>query len=101
MTKAVSNWRDIAREAWCEPLVWERLEATRPRRNYDDLCEVFVCSMGLPLAKKWFHSKVDDQRRAVWRPNALSNWCLANVHLWSEFDAGMKDVVLAETFSRS
>ena len=94
LTKSIPNWKDIITEAYEEPLEWKRMENIRPKRGYDDLCDLLVRSIGLRLAKTWFYSNVDDQRKAV------KAWIFHNVGLWSEFDSDMKGEVLTDTFKR-
>ena len=100
LTRSIPNWRDIIAEAYKDPLKRKSIENTRPKRDYDNLCKILVQSIGVELAKRWFYSDVDDQKKAVkkewWESDG---WLNNNTHLWSEFDSNMKNEVLTKKFT--
>ena len=90
LTRSISEWRTVVKD----PNNWEEIEKVRPDRAYEHLCEVLVEAVGLKLAKRWFHSKVSDQKKAS------INWLRDNVSMWREFDRDMKSELLTEFFYR-
>ena len=80
-------------EAWKNPSEREQIENIRPKTDYKYyhiLYQVLVSSIGLELAKKWFYSEVDDQKKAV------IYWSMDNLSMWSEFDQGLKEAIVDE-----
>ena len=98
LTKNHPVWREVVADAWGSPDRWRLLEAARPRSDYDDLCRLFMDVVGSNLANTWFHSPINDQRKAVFGDWGQRGWCFDNLSLWSEFDPDMKLAVVMRLF---
>lgn len=90
LSRSIPDWREIMKNSEN----WDRIEKIRPKHSYHGLCENLVEAGGLRLAKRWFHSKVSDQKKAS------INWLHDNVSMWREFDRDMKSEVLTKFFDR-
>lgn len=90
LSKSIPNWRMVVGKQE----TWDNIEKARPKRGYLSLCKVLLDVRGIELAKSWLYSKLYDQKLAT------QVWLLNNVSRWTEFNQGIKNELLTESFRR-
>ncbi|MEI6456822.1 MAG: hypothetical protein WCO93_11090, partial [bacterium] len=95
LTTSVPDWRKIVQD----PVNWDPIEKILPDKNYDSFCKLFVDSIGIGLAKRWFRSDIEARKDAV-RYHWLDDLNNLNASIWKELTDEMKHFVINRVFDR-
>ena len=94
LTRSVPNWRNFVQD----PDNWPAIERVRPRKSYRTLCELFIRTVGVDLAKRWFRSRIEYQEQGVrkW----LQDVDNLSAETWNQLTDEMKEYVIYHHFEQ-